>query len=247
MKAILVDDELMPRQQLSTLLRRYFPEVQIAGEAADAGSAEEMIWKLRPELVFLDIEMPGRSGLEMLAAFPQMHFAVIFVTAHNQYAFQAIKMSALDYLLKPVQAEELGIAIRRAEKQLRQKYDTEQLALLQANMKGPRLLPRLALPFSDRVIMVNLDEVIRCECANNYTHFHLLQGGKLLVSKGIYEYEKVLSENGFLRCHHSHMVNLQHVKSVFKSSSNWELEMAGNVLVPVSRLRRDMVRQHLRL
>jgi len=245
MKAILVEDETIPRQHLGGLLLRYFPGVSIVGEAADAATAEEMIYHLKPDLVFLDIEMPGRSGLEMLAGFPELNFAVIFVTAHNQYALQAIKMSALDYLLKPVAPSELSGAIRRAEKQLRQKYDAEQLSLLQANLKAGRIFPRIALPLSDRVVMVDFNHIVRCECENNYTRFHLSDGGKLLISKGIYEYEKELSGNGFLRCHHSHMVNLVHVKSVIKTGTNWELEVTGGFLVPVSRMRKEEVKLKL--
>jgi two-component system LytT family response regulator len=246
MKALLVEDEALNLAYLRNLLIENFPEVLIVGEASNAADAEILISQQHPDVVFLDVQMPGESGLELLARLPSVDFAVVIVTAYDQYALRAIRMSALDFLLKPVQLDELREAIAKAEQRLAVEFQAAQLALMMDQLKGRNITDKIALPTGGTVRFVTLDEVIYCECRNNATDFYVLnEEKKLIVGRGAYTFDMVLRDQRFIRCHHSFIVNKNHVKALVKA--DWQLQMVNGNMVPVSRQRREEVKARLAL
>ena len=226
---------------------KHFKQVDIIGEANNAAEGVQLIVSLRPDLLFLDIQMPGESGFDLLASLGEYQFEVIFVTAYDQYGIQAVKFSALDYLLKPVKVEELAKALLKAETKKEKKQTQEQiLNLLSVINHSQKKDHRIALPLLKEIRFVNPDEVIRCEAANNYTYFYLHTGEKLLVSRGIYEYDEMLKDYHFIRCHQSHLVNRRFIKSLLKEDTISELLLIDDCSrIPVSRLRKDQVKDAL--
>jgi len=241
-RAILIDDEKNNLDNLSRLLSLHCPDVRVEAVALNAAEGRELILRTHPELVFLDIQMPGKSGLELLQELPQHDFEIIFVTAYDQYGIQAVKFAAVDYLLKPISVQELQEAVGKATVRSREKKKNGQLEnLLQ-------LLQRQQYKDEHRIALTTLKEtrflftrqIVRCESDNNYSHFFLDDGEKLLVSKPIYEYEALLKEYGFIRCHQSHLVNKKHVKSWVREDGGFLL-LDNGTTVPVSRNKKEAV------
>src|SRR6185436_9874584 len=168
----------------------------------------------KPDVVFLDIQMPGQTGLEMIAELTIKNFEIIFVTAHNEYILQALQYSAADYLLKPVDEDRLIEAVQRAEKRLKEGKKEELTETLLHNLsnKGNPTEMRLCLPTLKGFIILKLDEIIYCEAERSYTIFHLEANKSVIVSKPLLDYENLLSDAGFLRIHKSFLINLRHVK-----------------------------------
>lgn len=241
-KAVIVDDEQNNVDNLRRLLQKHCAEVEVIGEALNAEAAKEAIQKLQPELLFLDIQMPDKNGFDLLRSLTQPAFEVIFVTAYDQYGIQAVKFSAVDYLLKPINAEELVAAVQKAvqrTKERRQNGHLENLLhLLRQN--GQRQEHRIALPTAKETRFVKTDGIVRCQSSNNYTTFYFADGEKLLVAKPIYEYDELLKDYGFIRCHQSHLVNRSYVKSWVKEDGGYLLLNDGTQL-PVSRQRKEDV------
>ncbi|OIR01333.1 transcriptional regulatory protein YehT [mine drainage metagenome] len=246
MKAVIIEDEKKNRVQLKSLLVKHCKQVRLIGEAADADEGIKMIKEINPDLIFLDIQMPHQSGFDMLAALGEYNFEVIFVTGYDQYGVQAIKFSALDYLLKPVKPDELIKAVTKAETKKRKKQTHEQIINLLSVVNNSRKTEhRIALPMMKEIRFISPDEIIRCESANNYTQFYLQNGEKLLVSKGIYAYDEMLKDYHFIRCHQSHLVNRIFIKSLLKEDTIFELLLKDGSHIPVSRLKIDMVKEEL--
>lgn len=246
MRAIIIEDEKKNITQLKSLLTKHCRQVEILGEASGADQGIELIAEHRPELIFLDIQMPDKSGFDMLAELGEYNFEVIFVTGHDQFGIQAVKFSALDYLLKPVKPSELIKAVLKAENKNRKKQTQEQILNLLSIMKNSSKTDhRIALPLMKEVRFINPEEVIRCESVNNYTQFYLQTNEIVLVSKGIYEIDSLLKEYNFIRCHQSHLVNRKFIKSLLKEDSISELLLLNGTRVPVSRLKKDMVKDEL--
>lgn len=247
MRALLVDDELNNLINLRLLLRKYCPRVQVVGEAADVPTATQFILDLQPELVFLDIQMPLQSGFELLKSVPAYTFEVIFVTAYDQYGIQAVRFSAIDYLLKPVDHRELVGAVDKAGLRIAEKKKNLQLENLVQILTNSKHLTehRIALPSAREIRFVKTQDIVRCESENNYTTFFLISAEKIVVSKPMLEYDDLLVNYGFLRCHNSHMVNKRYVKSWLKEDSGY-LVMEDGAHVPVSRMRKDAVKAALR-
>ena len=240
--AVLIDDEKNNLDNLDRLLQLYCPEVTVIGTALNATEGRELITSQHPDLVFLDIQMPGTSGLELLQQLTEPDFQVIFVTAHDQYGIQAVKFAAVDYLLKPIDITELQTAVRKAADRITKHNNTGQLQLLL------QLLERQQHKDEHRIALTTLKEtrflltrqIVRCESDNNYCHFFLDSGEKLLVSKPIYEYEPLLRDYGFIRCHQSHLVNKRFVKSWVREDGGFLLLENGSS-VPVSRNKKEAV------
>jgi len=244
--AIIIDDEKNNIDNLHGLLRKHCPVVEVVATAMNADEGREIILQHNPDLVFLDIQMPGKNGFDLLQSLPQHHFEVIFVTAFDQYGIQAVKFSAIDYLLKPVNIEELKIAVEKvAEKSKRKKENLqlENLLELLQNRKQKNE-HRLALRTAKETRFVNVEQIIRCESSNVYTSFYLTDGQKIMVSKPIYEYEELLKDYGFIRCHQSHLVNKTKVKSWIKEDGSYLLLEDGSK-IPVSRNKKDAVNEAL--
>jgi len=245
-RAILIDDEPNNLQNLKTLLATYCPDISVIGDAASARQGIELINLLNPELVFLDIEMPGQSGFDLLAQLQNIRFEVIFVTAYNNYALKAIKFNALDYILKPIDIEELESAVNRAKQRLSDKSQLEFTRLAFQNLQLPRKNKRIALASTDKIEFFDVDSIIRCLGENNYTRFFFENGESRLVSKPLSEYEELLDEFGFIRVHKSHLVNGAKINSFIKNDGGYLLTSDG-YSVPVSRRKKDELLEWMKL
>lgn len=238
LRAIIVDDERGGREALAALLANHCPSVEVIGMADSAATGAEAIRGLRPDLVFLDIEMPYGNGFDLLEMARGIDFGVIFTTAYDHYAIKAIRLCALDYLLKPIDADELQAAVARAEKELTVKPSGVLEALIQ-NMAGRDPgASRIALPTAEELLFVQVKDIVRCEAAGNYTIFHFISGEAPIVSRTLKEYEAVLGEMGFFRIHHSHLVNLHHVRRYVKGEGG-QLVMCDGSEIAVSRRRKE--------
>jgi two-component system LytT family response regulator len=243
---VIIDDEVNNIENLCAILYKHCPEVKVLATALNAETGREIILKNQPELVFLDIQMPGKNGFDLLQSLREYSFEVVFVTAFDQYGLQAIKFAALDYLLKPIDVNELKRAVGRAVERNQLKKQNLQLENLMRvlQQQHDKLVHRLALPTQKEVRFVITDQIVHCESSNNYTSFFLASREKIIVSKPIYEYEEILNEYGFIRCHQSHLVNKKFVKSWVKEDGGYLLLQDGTQL-PVSRNKRDHVKAHL--
>jgi two-component system LytT family response regulator len=241
-KAVIIDDEQNNIDNLFQLLQKVSPELTIVATARNADDGNKIIRQHDPDLVFLDIQMPGKTGLDLLKSFERYSFEVIFVTAYDHYAIQAVKLSAIDYLVKPVSIEELKSAVQKVMHKLGEKRQNLQLEnLLQLLRQGQeRSEHRIALPTSKETRFIRTGEIVRCESSNNYTTFYFTDGEKLLVSKPIFEYEELLEDYGFIRCHQSHLVNKRYIKSWRKEDGGYLL-LDDNTQLPVSRQKKEMV------
>ncbi len=245
-QTIIIDDEQNNIENLEGLLQQYCPQVHVLGTAINADDGIVLIKNLRPQLVFLDIQMPGKTGFEMLKELPDYSFEIILITAYDQYGIQAIKFSAIDYLLKPVNIEELKAAVQKAESRVKgkmQNYELENLLQLIKN-REQKSTHKLALPTLKETRFVNPREIIRCESSNAYTSFFLSSGEKIIVSRPIYEYEELLAAFDFIRCHQSHLVNKEHIKSWVKEDGGYLILDNGDE-IPISRSKKENVTQAL--
>lgn len=244
--AVIIDDELNNIDNLLSLLKRHCPSVEVVATAGNAGEGAAVISQYQPDLVFLDIQMPGKNGFDMLQSLPACNFEIIFVTAFDQYGIQAVKFAAIDYLLKPIDVEELVVAVNKVmEKQYQKKQNGQLEGLLQYLQNiHKKEEHRVALPAAKEIRFVFTKDIIRCESNSNYTTFYLQNGEKLVVSKPILEYEELLGDYGFVRCHQSHLVNQRYIKSYIKEDGG-HLLLDDNTQVPVSRQKKDMVKAML--
>jgi len=242
MKAVLVDDEISNLENLRTLLQKHCPQVTIMATAQQVNDAIYAIEKHLPDIVFLDIQMGNQTGFDVLKALPKRNFEVIFVTAYDKYGIQAVKFAALDYLLKPIDIEELKTAVNKAKHKLTTQIQNLQLDFLLQQIKKPeKNITKIALQMQSEIRYVDLSEIIRCEADNTYTHFFLSSKEKILVSKSLKEYADLLSTHGFLRTHQSHLVNPKYVKSWLKEDGGMLLLISGEK-IPVSKPNKDRVK-----
>jgi two-component system LytT family response regulator len=246
MRAILIDDEHSNLENLRTLLEKHCPQVTIMATAQNVNNAVAAIEKYSPQLVFLDIQMGEQTGFDVLNLLPVRNFEVIFVTAYDQYGIQAVKFAALDYLLKPIDIEELVHSVTKAEVKLRAQIQTSQLDFLLQQLKKPDAnASKIALQMQTEIRYVTLSEIIRCEADNTYTHFFLSSNEKILVSKSLKEYADLLRPSGFLRTHQSHLVNPKYVKSWLKEDGGVLLLTSGDK-IPISKPNKETVKQALK-
>lgn len=245
-RAIIIDDEENNIDNLEGLLRRYCADVFVAGTAMNASDGAVLITSLNPDLIFLDIQMPGKNGFEMLSELPEIHFEIILITAFDQYGIQAIKFSAVDYLLKPLNISELQLAIEKVAKRIKakkQNFELENLLTLIKN-RDEKSMHKLALPTLKETRFVYPKEIVRCESSNSYTTFCLTNDERIIVSRPIYDYEELLADFGFLRCHQSHLVNREYIKSWVKEDGGYLILENGNE-IPISRSKKENVTQAL--
>jgi two-component system LytT family response regulator len=236
--AIIVDDEPLCCQVLQTLLQKYCPEVQVAAACHSAADALEHIKKQPPDLVFLDVEMPRMNGFQLLEQLPNPTFDLIFTTSYDQYALKAIRFSALDYLLKPIDREELQHAVRKAVGR-RQNPIAAQLALLFQKVAHPATtITKIALPTLEGLQMVMVDQIITCRADGNYTVLLLKNKQKIVVSRTLKDIEELLEEYPFIRVHHSHMVNINEIHKYVRGEGGL-VEMSDGSTVDVSRSRKE--------
>ncbi|MEO9147356.1 MAG: LytTR family DNA-binding domain-containing protein [Ginsengibacter sp.] len=245
MNAILIDDEPGNNENLKNLLHKHCPQVHVSSIATDIPDACVQIQKYPPDLIFLDIQMGTNSGFDLLTILPERNFEVIFVTAFDHYGIQAIKFSALDYLLKPVDIDELINAVDKAQKKIEQKKDNLQLDFLISHLKNPKdLNSKIALPQQQEIRYISIKDIVRCEAENTYTFFFLQNGDKILISKPLKEYDGLLQPYGFIRTHQTHLVNPLFVKSWLKEDGG-SLLLENGCKIPVSRSKKEMVKECL--
>ncbi|MCU4162576.1 LytR/AlgR family response regulator transcription factor [Carboxylicivirga caseinilyticus] len=239
-KSIIVDDEPKSRNNLRDLLKEYCQQVDLIGEAASAGEALKLLNEKQPELVFLDIEMPGGSGFDLLKSLSKQSFEVIFVTAFDKYGIQAVKFCAVDYILKPIDILELSRAVEKAHLQINQKKENQRLAELVANLDRSDEEKRLALPLLDKIEFVIINQIIRIEADGNYSRIFLNNKQEYMVCKTLKEYHEILQTYGFLRTHQSHLINTHQIKAYVKTDGGYIL-MQDNSNVPISRQKKEEV------
>lgn len=241
-RAVIVDDEQNARENLSFLVEEYCPQIQIIGMAESVSEATDLILKQKPDLVFLDIEIGEGSGFDVLDTIKDSRVEVIFITAFNHYAIKAFKFSAIDYLLKPVDIEELKDATQRAAERLKSNQFSNRLDYLLNNISDPvkdnKKLRRIGLPVHGGIKFYPLEEVIRLQSQSNYTTFYLTQNREFLISKTLKEYDELLSEQGFVRVHQSHLVNIDHVVQYQKGDGGYLILTDGSN-VPLSKNYKD--------
>lgn len=238
--ALIVDDERKSRDVLSGLLTEFCPQVKIAGQASDIDEASELILEEKPDLVFLDIQMPGGTGFNLLDKFDKVRFRTIFTTSYDQYAIQAIRWSAIDYLLKPVRIDELVKAVEKMTEGSDHSMRPELIELAKENLQHHSSLKKLALPTLDGFCIVSINEIVYCEANSNYTSIFLSNGQQMLVSRTLKEFDDSLSERFFFRIHHSHLINLDFVKKYLRSASSVIMEN-GKELIVSTRKKQEFV------
>lgn len=237
--AIIVDDETNGRENLKHLIYKFCPQINIVGLASSAEQAVELVTSKNPELVFLDIEMPFKNGFDFLEMLPQIHFDVIFTTAFDHYAVRAIKFSALDYLLKPIDIEELKLSVQKLiQKRNTNESSEKKFQLLLSNLKVRNTLQKIAVPTLDGLVFINISEIIRCEADNNYTRIYCTDTEPTLVSKTLKDYEDMLAGMNFFRIHHANLINLHHVKKYIRGEGGFVV-LSDNITVEVSRRRKN--------
>jgi len=231
-KAVIIDDEACFREMIQMLLVDYFPEVEIVAQTDNVEEAVDLLEKQNPDLVFLDIEINGGTGFHVLQKSKNRNFKLIFITAFNDFAIQAIKFSAIDYILKPINEFEFKAGVERAIQEIEKHEEQSPIDNLFSNYTGTQN-KKLVLKTLNEIHLIDTNEVVRCQADNSYTTFVLLNGENVVVSKGIGEYAELLKDFGFARTHQSHLVNLNFVKKIDKSDGGL-LIMKDNSKVPIS-------------
>lgn len=239
-RCVIVEDEEMARNVLKSLLAQYCPDVMVCAEADDVISGKNMIETFRPDLVFLDIEMPGGSGFKLLTSIENKDFEVIFITAYEQFAIKAIRHDALDYILKPIDPKELVAAVEKVneakyKKTLKKQYDN-----LLKNLDPEQLVVRkISLSTADKIHLIDVDDIIRCESDNYYTIIFFKDGTSLMVSKTLKDMEQKLEEYDFVRTHKSHLVNMRCIMNFIKDEMM--VVMTDGTKVPVSKRKKEKI------
>jgi len=247
---IIVDDELLNQEVLARMIDQFCPSVRVLGRAETVAAAIQLIDATNPQVVFLDVEMPGGNGFTLFDKIPSPKFFTVFTTAHAEYAIKAIKFAAFDYLLKPINLTELKNAIEKVAETLRTKStnstDSKKMVeVLRANKKDQNFeFSKIALPTSDGLEFFQINEILRCEADRAYCIFHLVGKRKIVVSKSLKEYEEILSEANFFRVHKSNMVNMTHVKKYIRGKGGF-ITLSDGSLVAVAIRKKDEMLQIL--
>jgi two-component system, LytTR family, response regulator len=241
-RTILTDDEPRGLVSLQQILQFNCPEVDVIAKCNSAEEAKDAIAHLHPQLLFLDIAMPGKTGLDLLNELNDINFEIIFVTAHNKFMTQAFHFSAVDYLLKPVNEELLVEAVKRAKKRIEEKAGGQQIETFLHNIqqKSSSQKMKLCIPSLKGFQVIEIQDIIYCEAHSNYTNFHFTNRPLICASTPIHEYETLLSDSNFVRVHKSCLVNLEHVKEYVRGEGGSVILSNGHQ-VEVSRRKKEML------
>lgn len=244
-KVVIVDDEQNSREALIGKLDLFCPEVEIAGEASGVSEAVETINSVNPDAVFLDIKLAGESGFDILEAIAEndaVNPEIVFITAHDEFAIQAIKFSALDYLLKPIDPEELVKAIRKIEEQKGIPKNAANLNVLVENIRQASDSPKkIVVPTSDGMHIIKLSDIVRLESSSNYTTFFLNNEKSLLASKTLKEFDNMLSGYNFNRIHKSHLVNMNFLKRYVQTDGGYLILEDGSKIPVANRKKEQLI------
>lgn len=245
-KAVIIDDEINNQELISNLLKSYAENVQVVGLANSVDSAYKAIHEHHPDLIFLDIQMPDGTGFDLLKKFDKINFKIIFVTAHQEFAIEAFKYSALDYLLKPLSPANLLAAVKKAEETMGEDELNTKLKILLNNIAEPiKNKKKIVLKTMERIYSVDLDDIIRFESDGGYTKVYLTDGKRIMVSKTMKEFDDLLLDAGFLRVHHSHLINMNHLFCFEKTEGH--VVMKDDSIVPVSNRKKDQLLELLNM
>lgn len=245
-KALIIDDESNNQELISNLLKSYCENVEVVGTADSVETGYKAIQSLKPDLVFLDIQMPDGSGFDLLKMVKTIDFKVIFVTAHQEFAIEAFKFSAIDYLLKPLAPLNLIDAVKKVEESISKDDLNIKYQTLLNNVSEPsKNKRRIVLKTLERIYSLDISEVIRFEADGNYTKVFLADGKKIMVSRLLKEFEELLSDVGFLRVHQSHLINTNYLFFFEKAEGN--VVMKDNSVVPVSNRKREQLMELMNL
>lgn len=238
--ALIIDDEILARETIRNVIKLYCPGITSITECDSVDAAKAEIVRALPDIVFLDIKMPNKTGFDFLKGFrAPLPFKLIFITAHDEYAVQAFKFSALDYLLKPVDPDELIAAVNKAEDVIAKERMLSKLEALIHNMENTKPeTKRVILKTSDSIHVINIKDIIRCEADKNYTSFFLSNTKKIIVSNTLKEYDELLTPLGFFRTHQSHLVNMQHIER-YEKKDGGTLIMNDESTIPVAVRKKD--------
>jgi len=241
MKTVIIDDEVKSRQTIINFISKYAPELEVVGEADGVESAINLIETIKPELVFLDIQMPDGTGFELLGRLNYNNFKLIFCTSFDQFAIKAFRYSALDYILKPIDPDIFRAAVKKIFSEKEHNSLKDKINVLDNNKTG---FTRMALHSAEGINLVKIKDVIRCESSVNYTKFIINKASSLLVTKTLKEYDELLSTHGFIRIHKSHLVNINFVKKYIKGDGGW-VEMYDGSKIEVSRRKKETLMEIL--
>lgn len=242
-KAIIIDDIEQARMTLKKDLEVYAPDVQVIGEANGVVEGAKLLKSTKPDVLFLDIQMQDGSGFDLLDILKEINFRIIFITASDAHAIKAFRYAAIDYLLKPVDPDELVAALKKLRDE--KVNESEKYKLLNDTLKNShKAHEKLALHTQDKIHIVNISDIVRCESNVNYTEFHFNNSKKLLVTKTMKEFEDLLSDQGFYRVHQSHLINTRYIKEFVKTDGGYIIMNDGSN-VPVSTRKRPEVMKML--
>lgn len=242
MRTLIIDDEQECRKATRLIAEKYCPNLQIVGEADSVATGLKAIDQLQPELVLLDIQMQDGTGFDLVQHYEKIPFKIIFITSFDQYALQAFQLSALDYLLKPIEPELLIKAVHKAITVDVSHTIKEQVEIQLASLQAKQ---RIALPTLEGLEIFNLDDIMYCESDSNYTMFYLKNNSKFMVSRTIKEYEDILPEKEFVRIHKSYIINLLFVTKYIKGDGG-DVVLSNGVCLPIARLRKDKLLEKLK-
>jgi len=244
-KTLIIEDEQKSRELMSMLVEKNCPQLQIVGLAKNVTEGIDMIRSMNPDLIFLDISMPDGTGFDLLEAVQGKKFEIIFSTATDKHALKAIKYSACDYLLKPIDVDELKTAVEKValKKNTTPTMDNLQF-LIQHLKKADDNYQKITLPTGNAYEIVNIKDIIRCEADGSYTHFYLTGNKKLMVSASLKHYEDLLPENDFIRVHHQNLINMGHVMRYLKEDGGYAV-MSDGTKIEISRRKKDSFMERL--
>lgn len=244
LKAIIIDDEAKARRVLAAFLGEYCPQINLVGAAEDVVQGVKLIQRTLPDVVFLDIEMPGYNGFQLLEFFDEIDFEIIFVTANNEFALKAFQVSAVDYLLKPLQIDQLVKAVEKAEKIKGNSLIKERLETLKTNLEEQQI-KKIVVPVSSGSLFIDIRDITHLKAEGSYVNIFLKDGNKILVSKNIKDYENQLTTHeGFFRTHRSFLVNIRHIKTVLADGT--EATLVNNQNISIARERKQEFNVFLR-
>lgn len=238
---LIVDDEYQSRKLVTTMLSRFFPEISSVAEASAVQEAIELISTRHPKLVFLDIHMQHENGFDLLDKLGPIDFEVIFITAHNDFAVKAFRYNALDYLMKPIDAEDFQVAVNKAIRRLNldNKAVTAQFSLLKEQWKNPKKLPdRVIIPTAEGYLVIPVKDICYCHASSNYTEFYMTGNTRVTSGYNIGQYEEILQEHNFFRVHRSYLINLAHVK-MYRKGEGGTVVMSDGKEIEISRSNKE--------
>jgi len=237
MKAIIIDDEAKARRVIQAMLAEHCPDIEVITTADDVPSGVKAINREMPDVVFLDIEMPGYTGFQLLDFFDDVSFEIIFTTAYSDYAIKAFEVSAIDYLLKPIQIDQLVKAVNKVKSKQKSQLN-EKIEALKLNLNETNQLSKIALPVADGFLFVKPEDILYLKAESSYTRIFLTDDKDLLVTRTLKEFEKLIDHPHFMRIHRSYLINLNHIKQYVRSDGG-HIEMDNKDIVYFSKDKKE--------